>query len=347
MGYERLELQIKLPLKDSLEVLMKEQSINLNQLVVSASKNAQNLSDVAVSMDILKPKTLEKTNAVKLDDGLDQVSGVNMINGQLNIRGGSGFSYGVGSRVTVLVDDMPMLSGDAGDVKFDFIPTENIEQIEIIKGASSALFGSGALGGVVNVRTARATNKPVIKFKTWSGVFDHPSDTSQLWWSNPRFQSGASGFYSKKFGNTEFSSGLFYYKDEGYRKGETTENSRFSAMVKHHFKKIPGFTIGANMILYHTNGGNFLFWDSPTHALLPRPGTLSVYNNYRSSFDPIIQYVKPNGTKQKLMGRLFQTNNNNATNGSTKALVSYFEYQLQKPRRGCGTGVLRALPAAP
>jgi len=75
-------------------------------------------------------------------------------------QGGSGYSYGAGSRVLVLVDDLPLLSPDAGDVKWDYLPVENISQVEIIKGASSVLYGSSALNGIINVRTAyRVTNR--------------------------------------------------------------------------------------------------------------------------------------------------------------------------------------------
>ena len=49
--------------------------------------------------------------------------------------------------MAVIVDDMPMLSGDAGRPLWDFVPIENIEQIEIIKGASSVLSGASALSG--------------------------------------------------------------------------------------------------------------------------------------------------------------------------------------------------------
>ena len=60
----------------------------------------------------------------------------------------------------MMVDEMPMLSADAGDVKWNYLPLENLEQVEIIKGASSALFGSSALNGVINLRTAYAKDKP-------------------------------------------------------------------------------------------------------------------------------------------------------------------------------------------
>ena len=65
-----------------------------------------------------------------------------MVSSQPNIRGGSGWSYGAGSRVLLLVDDIPALQADAGLAQWDDIPVENIAQIEVVKGAASALYGS-------------------------------------------------------------------------------------------------------------------------------------------------------------------------------------------------------------
>ncbi|MBK6986176.1 MAG: TonB-dependent receptor plug domain-containing protein [Bacteroidetes bacterium] len=76
--------------------------------------------------------------------------------GQASIRGGSGYSYGAGTRVLMLVDEMRMISADAADIKWNYLPLENLEQVEVIKGAASALFGSSAMNGVINMRTAYA-----------------------------------------------------------------------------------------------------------------------------------------------------------------------------------------------
>jgi outer membrane cobalamin receptor len=85
------------------------------------------------------------------------------------ISSGSGYSFGVGSRVAILIDDLPVMSGDIGKVEWSFIPMENIEQIEVIKGASSVLYGSSALSGAINVRTSYPKDKPLTKVVTYTG----------------------------------------------------------------------------------------------------------------------------------------------------------------------------------
>ena len=133
-------------------------------MVVSASKFEQKIEEVTVSMDVIDSKLIESKNCIILSDLIRNLPSVQLIDGQLNIRSGSGWSYGTGSRVLVMVDDMPILSADQGEVDFNLIPMETIDKIEIIKGASSALYGSSALNGVVNIKTKSPSYNPQLLF---------------------------------------------------------------------------------------------------------------------------------------------------------------------------------------
>jgi len=93
------------------------------------------------------------------------------------------------------VDDQPLLSADLSDVKWNFIPIENAQQVEIIKGSSSVLYGSAALNGVINVRLARATETPYSYLSMYSGVYDRMKDTAQIWWNSPLERPYQTGVY--------------------------------------------------------------------------------------------------------------------------------------------------------
>src|SRR5690606_29854386 len=108
--------------------------------VVSSSRYEQKLEEQVISLEVLKPSAITNKNATSVDAALESVPGVSIIDGDPQIRGGSGFTFGVGSRVAIVVDGIPLLSGDAGKPEWAYIPVENIEQIEIIKGASSVLY---------------------------------------------------------------------------------------------------------------------------------------------------------------------------------------------------------------
>ena len=168
IGYKDVvkDVTLKSGEQKTIDVKLKIASEQLSTVVVSAGKFEQNLEEITVSMEVLKPSLIENKNTTDIQTALDQVPGVNITDGQANIRGGSGWSYGAGSRVLVMVDDMPLISGDAGQVQWKLIATENINQVEIIKGASSVLYGSSALNGVINIRTAFPTQKDIDKNTT-------------------------------------------------------------------------------------------------------------------------------------------------------------------------------------
>ena len=151
------------------------------QVDVKVGKFDKPIEEQTVSMIVLKPELIENKNTRSIETALDQTPGLNILDGEPQIRGGSGFTFGVGSKVAVIVDDMPMLSGDAGRPEWGFIPVENISQIEVIKGAASVLSGSSALSGSINIRTAYPSAKPKTKINVYSGIYSRPSDPNANW----------------------------------------------------------------------------------------------------------------------------------------------------------------------
>jgi len=139
--------------------------------VVSGRYDRQLIREIA-SVEIIKPDLLRSNNLSSLEDLLDRIPGIQMIDGQANIRGGSGFAYGAGSRVLLTVNDVPAMQPDAGFPNWRDIPIENMAQVEVLKGAGSVLYGSTAMNGVINYRTAWATSKPETVVSTqFTGFF--------------------------------------------------------------------------------------------------------------------------------------------------------------------------------
>jgi iron complex outermembrane receptor protein len=329
-------------------ISLKQTSKELEVVVVSAGRFEQKLEDVTVSMNVIKPSLVENKNTTTLEDFMNQVPGVNITDAQANIRGGSGWSYGAGSRVLMLVDDVPLLTADANDVKWSFIPVENVEQIEVIKGASSALFGSSALNGVINFRTAYAKDTPITKAILYSGVYDSPERKELKWWGDDyRMTSGYSVFHSRKFKQNDIVAATNYFNDDGYREGETEERIRFNASFRHRFKKTNGLAAGVKTNMMQAHTGTFNIWaDDSTGALRPLGGmdtaTTSIIlgNNTRLSIDPFFSYVKNNGTSHKLSTRYFLTINKNNTEQGSAARLYFAEYQFQKKVKDVATVTL-------
>ncbi len=336
LEFKSLLMMIDIKTNDTLsnDIVLVGDAKQLGIVVVSAGKFEQNLSEVTVSMEVLKPSLIENKSIQSIENAVDQVPGVNVIDGQANIRGGSGFSYGAGSRVLVMVDEMPMLTADAGDVKWTFLPVENCEQIEVIKGASSALFGSSAMNGVINFRTAYAKDEPETKINFYGGVYTKPSrDSMAYWWgdTNPTY-GGINFFHAQKIKQFDIVIGGNLYDDDGYRYLETEQRYRVNTNLRYRFKgKLQGLQVGVNANTIRTKGGLFLTWENDsTGSLRPSGGDLSHYITYRTNVDPFISYQTKNNSRHTLRGRFFRTINTNNTNQESTADVYYSEYQFQK-----------------
>ncbi|MFA5781445.1 MAG: TonB-dependent receptor [Bacteroidales bacterium] len=304
----------------------------LNEMVVSAGKFEQKMSDVTVSIETIKPTMIENNNTNSIETVIEKVPGVTIMDNQASIRGGSGYSYGAGSRVLLLVDDLPMLSADAGDVKWDFAPVENIAQIEVIKGASSALYGSSALNGIINIRTAFPGNTPHTKIIVNSGLYNNPKRKEIIWWgaAQPTF-TGTQFLHSRKIGNFDLAVGGNLFSDEGYRQKNDEQRYRFNINTRYRDKKIKGLSYGVNTNIMNVKGNEFLLWrDGDSGVYIPSKSFSQETDNSRLNIDPFIVYHNENGNRHSLKGRYFQINNRNNTEQQTKSYLYYGEYQYQK-----------------
>ena len=88
---------------------MKPQTTMMDEMVVRAGRYEQKLSDITVSMHVLKSDDITKQNAKDLSSVINTLPGVDVTDKQPSIRSGSGWTYGVGSRSMILVDGMSVL----------------------------------------------------------------------------------------------------------------------------------------------------------------------------------------------------------------------------------------------
>lgn len=220
IGYESqtLTVSVKKGETTTLNVEMGMGSFQQDMVVISAGKFEQKIEDLTVSVAIIKPDILESRGSTSAEDALEQTPGLTIMDGEAQMRGGSGYSFGAGSRVMLLVDDLPILSGDAGRPSWGFIPTENLSQIEVIKGASSVLYGSSALNGIINIRTAYPTDKPKTKINLFTGFYSAPEQENAQWWDTDDLPiyGGMNFFHSRKVGTWDIVAGGNFLIDNGF-----------------------------------------------------------------------------------------------------------------------------------
>jgi len=148
------------------------QALELTDLVVTASRRVERIEEAQVSISTMSRTEILERNVNQVRDALAFVPGVTF-NGedQMDIRGSTGWARGVGSRVLVLLDGHPAISADGGEIVWESLPLLDLEQTEILKGASSALYGSNALGGVVNMLTSRIDERPTTTARLYAGLY--------------------------------------------------------------------------------------------------------------------------------------------------------------------------------
>lgn len=339
VGYTSHIRRANLHRGDSLkwEIIMKPESVQLRTAVVSASRYEQRLSDVTVSMEVIEPAIIENTQTYLVDEAINLMPGIDIIDGQANIRGGSGYSFGTGSRVMLLLNGLPMLTGDAGDVKWDFIPVENIGRIEIIKGASSALYGSSALNGVINVRTAWPGTKPETRIEVSGGMFMKPARKELSWWwdSNPLF-GGMKFSHLRKIKNLDLVVGGDLYNTEGFREDNYKKFGRADLGLRYHSQKTPGLSYGFHSSIQFQKLSDFLIWqNADSGAFLPDPRSVTPLKGHRIRIDPFINYFDRSNGKHSLRGRFFQVDNRfDEDRDKNNASDHYFtEYQYTRQFR--------------
>ena len=155
------------------KVTLRKESEVLDGITVEEAKVDHDPTTSTTAISIMSPDDAGVIAPDNAGDLVDMMPGVAVVDNEPQIRGGSGFSSGMGSRVLILLDDIPFLRPDAGRPMWSFIPMEDVRSIEIYKGASSVLFGSSALTGAINVLTAYPTMTPKTKITLHAGIYDN------------------------------------------------------------------------------------------------------------------------------------------------------------------------------
>jgi iron complex outermembrane receptor protein len=270
VGYERLVVPNVMVAGDVPVDIVLELGVvpvQTEPVVVTASKRKQSLEEIPISVSVMEARSIDLHNFSTVEEAMRYVPGVNLIESQVSIRGSSGYSRGAGSRVLMLVDGIPLLTGDTGELNFETIPVGQVERIEVTKGAGSALYGSNALGGVINVITRPLPAAPVTRVRLYGGLYGSPSHDQWDWGGGSRMSSGLALTHGRRIGDT----GLLVYgsrlADDGYRRNDDRLRYNGYMKVRHDFSAYDALTGSLNIL--HQERGSFLNWKNLDSALVP------------------------------------------------------------------------------
>ncbi len=329
-GYEVDSIQVQQ--SEYVNVSLSLLSQDVKTVVVTSGKRNQNIEEIPISIEILKPALIANKGFTNLEQAVNQSPGVFTMDGQVSIRGGGGYAYGAGSRVMLLWNGIPMLSPDVGDVKWNAVPMEQASQIEILKGASSVLYGSGALNGIIALTEKEAKPEGQLTMKYQSGIYGDPKRSSMTWWDRNPTTHLLDVYYGKSKGRLGYTIGVNGLIDEGYREGNDEKRARINGSLYYFPKKYPKMKVGMSYQFQWQDKGVFILWKNDSMGYQALENTLSRQRAIRLNVDPYLKFIDKHDNKHHLRTRyyLVTTGNSEQVYDASFAEMYYADYNIQK-----------------
>ena len=181
LGYQDttlLDVEVQFGQTTSLEIGLHPVSLLIPEVVVTAGARSQSIKLAPASIGVITAQQIRSRHITTFDQVFDEMPGVVVTRASganvsaLSIRGASEVAGGgIGNRVLLLIDGRPSLSPESGGALWNLVPLSSVERIEVVRGAYSALYGSSAMGGVINVITRRAKEKPETRIHLNYGAY--------------------------------------------------------------------------------------------------------------------------------------------------------------------------------
>jgi len=157
-GYETIEKEINLDNRNlTLEILLNETNYNLEEVVITGTKTEKKLKNSPILTELITRKSIEKAGIVNVKDALELT--MPSIEFNQDAHGANMKLHGLGNEYVLFLVDGERIAGEtSGNIDFNRLNASNIEKIEIVKGAASSLYGSNAIGGVINIISKKNKN---------------------------------------------------------------------------------------------------------------------------------------------------------------------------------------------
>jgi iron complex outermembrane recepter protein len=216
-------------------------------VVVSASRFEQSSSDIPALVEVITKQQIKESGVVSIPEALSQIGNLNVRNlngGQLGIGATvdmRGFGANANDNTLILVDGQRMNPIDSGSVRWESIPMNSIERIEILNGGGSVQYGDKAVGGVINIITRSDQVSPA-SISATVGSFGTAI---------------ASGNYGKKFNDTKFDLNFSAVNSDGWRDNGQASQGVANVGLTHYLGKVDKFfwISSFNSQSYGTPGG--------------------------------------------------------------------------------------------
>lgn len=290
-----------------LELRLLPEALLMGEVVVTAAGRSQAVKLAAASIGVITENQLRERRLVTFDQAFDEMPGVVVTRSSganvqaFSIRGASEVAGGgIGNRVLLLIDGRPALSPESGGALWNLVPLSSIERIEVVRGAYSSLYGSSAMGGVVNVITRKPGKEPETRLRLHYGAYDRAPKSSGYSRYNDFHSIDLS--HSRSFKKWSYLIDGSWKSDDGHR--EKTAFDLYNLYAKTTWEPAP------NHRLQWSANYNHIFSDAPA-TWLSRRQAYSVAefkkDDYqdRREFNTDLWYQASIGQRLRLSSRLY------------------------------------------
>jgi len=219
IGYTEKEIKITLPQNETLNILMDESAEDLEEIkVVSSTRSSRNIRDIPTRIEGIPAADLDEKSVMQPGNIKMLVSEIAGVQTQQTSQVSGGSSIRIqgleGKYTQLLQDGFPLYSGFASGLSVLQIPPLNLKRVEVIKGATSTLYGGGAIAGLINLITKVPTAEREISFLA------NVNQTNAL---------DLSAFYGEKYKKT----GLTFFASSNAQKAYDANKDGFSDIPKY------------------------------------------------------------------------------------------------------------------
>lgn len=334
-----------------MDIDLQSVSYEFDEVVISTGKYERSIEKMMVSTEVVNQAVIESRNTVNVQTALNLIPGVNIIDEEPQIRGGSGFTFGVGSKVGIYLDNMPMINAAAGRPQWGLIPVENIKQIEVVKGPASVLTGSSAMSGAMFFRTEYVTdNKPRTKVRAYAGMYTPPNQSDQKWWDGVNYISGMSFLHAQKLDSAQQNdlvvSGMLNF-EKGYQGAPKpgkyaladdvitnddiqSQQGRINLGFQRQSAKTKGLSFGINGSVMLEKSPLIMAWfDDTTGFYQGYPGASFLRDQVIFYVDPYVDLINALGSHHHFSMRIMNDNSTMTNNQSvlTTSIFGMYEYR--------------------
>ncbi|HPN88944.1 MAG TPA: TonB-dependent receptor [Candidatus Omnitrophota bacterium] len=229
---------------------------DLGHIVVTSSRVEENSSEVTRNVDVITAKDIQKSQAKNLAEALSKLANVNIKDsGGLSALKTVSMRGATASQVLILQDGRPLNSPRDGQIDLSAISLDSVKRIEVLRGAGASLYGSGAMGGTINIITKQPPKEgQKTEISTGFGTFKTYQE---------KISHGA------KVGNLGYLINAGYLSSEGFRKNSEKNSKDVDAKFTYQLNE-------SNSLIFNTG-----FLKSKVGA----PGSMTYTDDNDKQFD--------------------------------------------------------------